>query len=77
MPDTGPVQFVDQKEPEPENFCCLLVGSMSVPLRRQDFLVLHGFLVFWFWLLLVHKSNAAIFGFVTRLWVGTDAPPDT
>ncbi len=36
----GPVRFVDQKEPEPENSLHLLVGNMQEPIRRQVFLVL-------------------------------------
>ena len=46
-----PVRFVDQKEPEPENYHSLLVGNRPEPIKRQDF---------WFWFILVHKSNAAI-----------------
>ncbi len=30
----GPVRFVDQKEPEPENSLSLVVGNMPEPIKR-------------------------------------------
>ena len=36
----GPVRFVDQKEPEPENSLHLLVDNTLQPIKSQDFLVL-------------------------------------